>query len=459
MFDRLLAEEWVEVPLGSLAQLRRGITYSTDLLDSDKNGLPYINMKSFLKGGGFNLKGVKEYSGSYLDEDLVCENDLLIANTDVTSGDIIGSPALLPDEFNGNKVLYSHHVTRLRLNDKITANFLSHLLKLPIYRKYMLQNARGTTVLMLDMEAVKKITIKYPSNILVQERICRILDTLDTQIRQTEAIIAKLQQVKQGLLHDFLTRGIDENGQLRPPYDQAPELYKDSPLGWIPKGWEVQQLRELTVLITSGSRGWAAYYAEEGPLFLRSQNIRMGRMDLSDRQCVNPPVDKEGQRTRVEPLDLLVTITGNGVGNLTYLSGDWSETAFVSQHVALVRFVHTGLAKLANHYLVLGGPGRRQIVDAQYGQSKPGLNLDSLKDICIPNPPSTERDEIVAKIDTIDARVDNEVSSVEELRSVKSGLMDDLLTGRVRVNELIEQQQQQASSPEQGEAGWGRSGN
>ena len=275
-----------------------------------------------------------------------------------------------------------------------------------------------------------------------QKTIATILDTLDTQIRQTEAIIAKLQQVKQGLLHDLLTRGIDENGQLRPPYEQAPELYKASPLGWIPKGWEVQQLGELTALITSGSRGWAAYYAEEGPLFLRSQNIRMGRIDLSDRQCVNPPVDKEGQRTRVEPLDLLVTITGNGVGNLTYLSGDWSETAFVSQHVALVRFVHTGLAKLVNHYLVLGGPGRRQIVDAQYGQSKPGLNLDSLKDVCIPNPPSTERDEIVAKIDTIDARVDNEVSSVEELRSVKSGLMDDLLTGRVRVTELIEQEQQ-----------------
>lgn len=85
-----------------------------------------------------------------------------------------------------------------------------------------------------------------------QKTIANILDTLDIQIRQTEAIIAKLQQVKQGLLHDLLTRGIDENGQLRPPYEQAPELYKASPLGWIPKEWEVRQAGEVCTSIVPG---------------------------------------------------------------------------------------------------------------------------------------------------------------------------------------------------------------
>ena len=72
-------------------------------------------------------------------------------------------------------------------------------------------------------------------------KIAEILDTLDTTIRQTEAIIEKLKQVKQGLLHDLLTRGIDANGELRPPQSQAPHLYKDSPLGWIPREWEHAQ--------------------------------------------------------------------------------------------------------------------------------------------------------------------------------------------------------------------------
>ena len=67
--------------------------------------------------------------------------------------------------------------------------------------------------------------------------IAQVLDTLDTTIRQTEAIIEKLKQVKQGLLHDLLTRGIAANGELRPPQSQAPHLYKDSPMGWIPMTW------------------------------------------------------------------------------------------------------------------------------------------------------------------------------------------------------------------------------
>ncbi|WP_127557750.1 restriction endonuclease subunit S [Saccharospirillum alexandrii] len=271
-----------------------------------------------------------------------------------------------------------------------------------------------------------------------QPAIANILDTLDTQIRQTEAIIVKLQQVKQGMLHDLLTRGIDANGQLRPPRNQAPGLYKESPLGWIPREWEVRNLSQLTSLITSGSRGWALYYSDTGSLFLRSQNVRMGCLDLSERQCVKPPTDGEGLRTRVEALDLLVTITGNGVGNLAYLPDGWSEIAFVSQHVALVRFVDPWLAKLANHYLVLGGPGRQQIVDAQYGQSKPGLNLESLRNIRIPAPSNTESEEIIARVALLNKRVEDEVSLVGQLHSVKAGLMDDLLTGRVRVTSLLD---------------------
>ena len=71
-----------------------------------------------------------------------------------------------------------------------------------------------------------------------QRRIAEILDTLDEAIRKTEQVIAKLQQMKQGLLHDLLTRGIDDNGELRDP-DRHPEQFKDSPLGRIPREWEV----------------------------------------------------------------------------------------------------------------------------------------------------------------------------------------------------------------------------
>src|SRR5262249_32898608 len=77
-----------------------------------------------------------------------------------------------------------------------------------------------------------------------QPQIAAVLDTVDEAIAKTEAVIAKLRQVRAGLLHDVLTRGLDANGQLRDPIAN-PEQFQDSPLGCVPKEWECQHLKDL----------------------------------------------------------------------------------------------------------------------------------------------------------------------------------------------------------------------
>ncbi len=305
--------------------------------------------------------------------------------------------------------------------------------------------AQGTTFEAISKKDLMALKLRMPP---LDELpvIAQIVDTLDTAIRETEALIDKLKAVKQGLLHDLLTRGIDTNGQLRPPQSEAPQLYKESPLGWIPREWDASQLCMLTKLITSGSRGWAAYYAESGALFLRSQNVRMGYLDLTDRQLVKPPTGGEGERTKLEPSDLLITITGNGVGNVAHVPDEWAETAFVSQHVGLVRFNDPQLALLATHHFVEGAPGNQQIVSAQYGQSKPGLSLENLRGFWIPIPAEGETSVINSKIACAYERLAQEEGLAHQLRSLKLGLMDDLLTGRVRVTPLLESVQQ-ATAP------------
>ena len=90
-----------------------------------------------------------------------------------------------------------------------------------------------------------------------QQRIAEILTTVDEAIEQTEALIAKTQQIKAGLMHDLFTRGVTPDGQLRPPRSEAPQLYKESPLGWIPKEWDSRLLddRGLEAAIIDGDRG------------------------------------------------------------------------------------------------------------------------------------------------------------------------------------------------------------
>lgn len=99
------------------------------------------------------------------------------------------------------------------------------------------------------------VTVPLPPE---QSRIAAVLDTVDAAIAQIEAIIAKLKQMRAGLLHDLLTRGLDEHGQLRPPPAEAPRLYQDSPLGKIPREWRLSLnwTRSASGKTASGCGAW-----------------------------------------------------------------------------------------------------------------------------------------------------------------------------------------------------------
>ena len=115
----------------------------------------------------------------------------------------------------------------------------------------------------------------------MQQRIALVLETIDQAIEKTEALIYKYQQIKAGLMHDLFTRGLTADGKLRPPREQAPELYQETPIGWIPKEWEVKALRQLVGAenIVNGPFGSDLLTSElraEGVPVLYVQDIKPG---------------------------------------------------------------------------------------------------------------------------------------------------------------------------------------
>ena len=197
--------DWTECHLGEIAPTRRGIGYTDATIRTRPDqGLPYLNMKSFVKDGGYNREGLKYFAGSYSRGDMALSSDVLIANTDVTpTGDIIGVPALLPPELSATGALFSHHVTRVRPNPRVVPEFLHFALCSQPARRAMLRIARGTTVLMLDASALKRVPIRFPSETREQQRIAAILSSLDDAIEATEALIEKHHQSTAGLMHDL----------------------------------------------------------------------------------------------------------------------------------------------------------------------------------------------------------------------------------------------------------------
>ncbi|UHD15737.1 restriction endonuclease subunit S [Thiocapsa bogorovii] len=283
----------------------------------------------------------------------------------------------------------------------------------------------------LGQAQILSLTLDLPP-LPEQRRIAEILDTLDEAIRKTEQVIAKLQQMKQGLLHDLLTRGIDDNGELRDP-ERNPEQFKDSPLGRMPRGWALRHLGEIAVFITSGSRGWATFYSDTGPLFLRIGNLTRDHINLRLESVahVRPPSGSEGQRTSVEEGDLLISITAD-LGIIGIVPSDLDE-AYVNQHVALIRLDQAcAHPRWIGHFLA-GRAGQQQFERLNDQGAKSGLNLPAVGRLRVALPATSEQVSIAGILDDHDVRIRQERVNVEKLRTLKQGLMDDLLTGRVRV--------------------------
>jgi type I restriction enzyme S subunit len=165
--------------------------------------------------------------------------------------------------------------------------------------------------------------------------------------------------------------------------------------------------------ITSGSRGWAEYYSETGPIFLRIGNLDHEdiRLDLSEIQHVAPPNGAEGMRTAVQHNDILISVTAD-VGMVGLVPEDLGE-AYINQHVALARPLSSICPSYIAYYFCSSEGGGGHLKKLQRGATKVGLTLDDIRSVPVPLPPLAEQTRIVAE-------VERRLSVVDELEAVVS---------------------------------------
>jgi len=171
----------------------------------------------------------------------------------------------------------------------------------------------------------------------------------------------------------------------------------------LPNGWVRTSLDDVVGFLTSGSRGWARYYSDTGAAFIRVQNVRRTNniLDLADVQYVKPPIGGEGERTRLYHSDILVTITAD-LGRVGLFTSE--ITAYVNQHVALVRLKNTNLAPYVAAYLI-SQDAQAQMGLRDRGITRAGLGLDDIRNVLVPLPPLAEQRRIIAKLDALSARL------------------------------------------------------
>lgn len=325
--------------------------------------------------------------------------------------------------------------------EEIDSAYLGHALQSEFCVRQFENFMSGSALRRLVLRDIRTIEIPVPS-VEQQAVIAQILDTLDTAIRETEALIDKLKVVKHGLLHDLLTRGIDANGELRPPQSEAPQLYKESPLGWIPKEWEEVALGEIALraggLLQTGPFGsqlHAHEYVPDGIPVIMPQDMVNSELSVESIARITQRKAVLLSRHRVRLNDLVFS-----------RRGDLSRcVAIEDEHIGWLCGTGCLLARLPadeiNGYwlsLVYQQPGiQSQVMGRAVGSTMANLNTSILAAITIARPDITEQGEIAKRLKSVGQRITGEERQLAKMQLEKAGLMDDLLTGRVRVTPLL----------------------
>jgi type I restriction enzyme S subunit len=326
--------------------------------------------------------------------------------------------------------LFSGRCLRVRAGaGRANPLYLSYQLNSWRHRRWILNHSVGSTMACLNTSILSALPVNLPLP-PEQRYAAAILSTIDEAIERTEALIAKYEQIKSGLMHDLFTRGVTPDGRLRPPRSEAPHLYKKSSIGWLPEEWEVFAIKAITHLCVDCPHS-TPVLAEDGYPMARTSEISDGVLDLD----VSPKVALTEYQFR----------TGRAVPT----AGDIIFTREAPVGEAFV--VPRGLQICLGQRVMLMRPNRRrcdpdfllfQIYSAAVqkeflrivgGTTNPHLNVEDVRNFEIALPSVEEQARITARLLALDDLIASEKRNGQKLRVSKDGLMHNLLTGRVRV--------------------------
>lgn len=300
----------------------------------------------------------------------------------------------------------------------------------------LLTLGNGTTFSEISKKDLCKIELYYPAKFEEQTAIARILSTVDKAIEDTEKLIAKYKRIKTGLMQDLLTKGIDENGNIR---SEKTHKFKDSPLGRIPVEWEVVNLenKKYFELATGGTPSTAKNeYWENGTIpWLSSGEVHNKIIKNTAGKITQ--LGFENSNARFYPIgSVLIALAGQGKTRGTAAITEIETTS--NQSIAAI----IPDQELYNSYFLYHQLDFRyeELRSISSGSGRAGLSLRILKTIQVIYTDINEQKEIIKRLNQIDDFLNSNYKSLSKLSLLKSGLMQDLLTGKVRVpEELIEE--------------------
>lgn len=372
-------ENWVWVRLGAIAEIVTGGT------PSKKHPEYYGGNFPFYKPSDLDQGRLTYDASEYLSEEGKNVSRIIPKNsTAVCCIGSIGKCGYLMCEGTTNQQINS-------AIPKINSLCLYYYLCTENFVQDLLSMASATTIAIVNKSKMESCAFPLPplsEQQRIVERIEELFAKLDEAKERLQEVADSFAVRKAAILHKAFT------GELTKQWRWENGVSYES--------WEEKKGEDFFEYVTSGSRGWAKYYSDKGSIFIRMGNLNHGtiELDFSDIQYVELPDQVEGQRSKLQKNDILISITAD-VGMIALVREDMD--AYINQHVALARPKNDLYAEFLAWYFV-SNDGLQQMQNKQRGATKIGLGLQDIRSIILKIPTLPEQHEIVRLIDDLLAR-------------------------------------------------------
>ena len=372
-----------------------------------------------------NMKGYIPYYGAnaivdYIDNYLFDEDLILLAEDGGNFDEYENRPIAF--KISG-KSWVNNHAHILKPNKNIEFDYVFYSLEHKNISSYI----RGGTRSKLNQSDLRDVDVLIPKEKKEQEKIAKILSTLDKAIESTNRLIEKEKNIKTALMQELLTNGIDKNGQIRSPQTHT---YKQSELGLIPDEWEIKNIEDIADVFGGGTPDRSNNdFWKNGTVFWATPTDITGISNSNYLKDTKEKITEKGlsgSSAKLLPVGSILLTSRATIGERK-----------ISKIPVCTNQGFTSLVPKSNNGIFLYYILDKYIsymYSRAYGTTFPEISRTEVKKISIALPKcETEQKQITKILTTQDKKIQTEETNLAKLKELKKGLMNDLLNGKVRV--------------------------